>query len=158
LSPDLAVYKLDLKKKKITLFVCNWPQTSSLTAAMSSIHTFLVENAKFPFPVLDGKLSNSTTDISPVDVGYLETEWKAKRAVRDDELVEKLCHALEGSLGNAPLAEQARDYLLAKFSPRIQFSGLGQEDEDWSTNPNEAHVSLSGVHYLKPSNFELTLR
>ncbi len=111
---------------------------------MSTLHDFLVEHAKFPFPPLDEHLSSNTTDISTFDVDLLETEWKAKLAVRDDTLVQKLCDALENILGDAPLAKRAKKYLLASFSPRIQFDELGGEDRDWSTNPSEVHVSVSG--------------
>ena len=97
---------------------------------------FLVQHAKFPFPPLDGSLSSGITDISRFEVGLLETEWKAKVAVRDNLLVHKLCNALEGILGDAFLEERAENYLLASFSPRIQFDELGGEDKNWSTNPS----------------------
>ena len=64
--------------------------------------------------------------------------------MRDDTLVQKLCDALEDILGDAPLAEGSKNHLLASFSPRIQFDELGGEDRDWSTNPSEVHVSVSG--------------
>ena len=54
---------------------------------MSNLHDFLVEHAKFPFPLLDEPKSLGTTDISTLDVNLLETEWKAKVAVRDNTLV-----------------------------------------------------------------------
>jgi hypothetical protein len=120
---------------------------------MSKLHDFLVEHAKFPFPPLDGHLSSSTTDISTLDVDLLETEWKAKLAVRDDTLVQKLCHALEDILGDAPLVEGAENYLLASFSPRIQFDELGGEDRDWSTNFSEARVSVSGCSSFETEQF-----
>ena len=101
---------------------------------MSKLHDFLLEHAKFPFPPLNEDLSSSTTDISALDVDLLEIEWKAKPAVRDDTLIQKLCGALEAILGDTPLAEGAESYLLASFSPRIQFDERGGEDEDWSTN------------------------
>ena len=105
------------------------------------------------FPALDGHLSSSTADISTVDADSLETEWKAKLAVRDDTLVEKLCDVLKCILGDAPLAEGAKDYLLASFSPKIQFDELGTEDEDWFTNPNEAHVSVSRCSSFETEQF-----
>ena len=111
---------------------------------MSTFHDFLVEHAKFPFPSLDGRLSSGTTDISIPEVELLEKEWKAKLAVRDDNLVQKLCHALENILGDAPLAEGAKNYLLGSFSPRNQFYERGGEDQDWSTNTSEVHVSVYG--------------
>jgi hypothetical protein len=119
---------------------------------MSKLHDFLVDHAKFPFPPLNEDISSSTTDISALDVDLVETEWKAKLAVRDDTLVQKLCDALKNILGDAPLAEGAEDYLLASFSPRIQFDERGREDQDWSTNSSERQVSVSGC-----SSFETEL-
>jgi hypothetical protein len=120
---------------------------------MSKLHDFLVEHAKLPFPPLNEDLSSNTTDISVLDVGLLEIEWKAKLAVRDDTLVQKLCDTLQDILGDAPLAEGAEDYLLASFSPRIQFDERGREDEDWSTNPSEAQVSVSGCSSFETEQF-----
>jgi hypothetical protein len=120
---------------------------------MLKLHDFLVEHAKFPFPALHECLSSSTTDISTLDVDFLETEWKAKLAVRDNTLVQKLCDALEGILGDAPLAEGAEDYLLGSFSPRIQFDERGGEDGDWSTNSSEAHVSFFGCSLFETEQF-----
>jgi hypothetical protein len=123
---------------------------------MSKLHDFLVEHAKFPFPALNEHLSSSTTDISTLEVDSLEKknpEWKAKLAVRDDTLVQKLCDALEGILGDAPLVESAEDYLLASFSPRIQFDELGREDKVWSMNSSEARVSVFGCSLFKTEQF-----
>ena len=120
---------------------------------MSKLHDFLVEHAKFPFPPLNEDLSSSTTDISTLDVNLLEIEWKAKLAVRDDILVQKLCGALEAILGDAPLAESAENDLLASLSPRIQFDELGGEDKDWSTNPSETHVSVSRCSSFETEQF-----
>ena len=52
----------------------------------------------FPFPKLNEAGSHlDSTDISEIEVGILlETEWKAKNAVRDDTLVQKLCDILQG--------------------------------------------------------------
>jgi hypothetical protein len=110
---------------------------------MSKLHDFLVEHAKFPFPPPDEDRSVGTTDISELDVDLIEIEWKVKLAVQDDTLVQKLCDALEGVLGDAPLAEGAENYLLASFSPQIQCDERGREDSDWDTNPSEAHVNVS---------------
>jgi hypothetical protein len=114
------------------------------------MYDFLVEHAKFPFPPLSEDISSSTTDISALDVSLLEIEWKAKLAVRDDTLVQKLCDTLQDILEDALLTESGKDYLLASFLPRIQIDERGREDEDWSNNPNEAHVSVSGC-----SSFEI---
>jgi hypothetical protein len=66
---------------------------------MSKLHDFLVEHAKFPFPHLGELQSGDTTDISELEVTLLESEWKAKQAVPDDALVQKLCHTLKDILG-----------------------------------------------------------
>jgi hypothetical protein len=121
---------------------------------MSTLHDFLVEHAKFPFPPFNEDLASSATDISTSDVGLLEPEWKAEAAVRDDTLVQKLCDALKVILGDAPLAEGAENFLLASFSPRIQ-SNEFREDKDWSTNPNEAHVSVSGCSSFETEQFRV---
>jgi hypothetical protein len=56
---------------------------------MSKWHDFLVEYAKFPFPLPDESRTVGTTDISDLEVGLLETRvWKAKYAVRDDALIQ----------------------------------------------------------------------
>jgi hypothetical protein len=128
----------------------DWPPTSSLTAAMSTLHDFLVKHAKLPFPPLSECLSSSTTDISTLEVDSLEIEWKAKLAVRDDTLVQKLCGTLQEILEDAPLTEDGKNDLLASFSPRIQIGVRGREDKDWSSNPSEAQVSVSGC-----SSFEI---
>jgi hypothetical protein len=120
---------------------------------MSTLHDFLVEHAKFPFPPLDGRLSANTTDISIIDAGSLEKEWKAKLAVQDDNLIQKLCRALRHILKDAPLEDAAENYLLASFSPKIQFDERGGEDPDWSGNPNEAHVSVSGCSSFETEQF-----
>ena len=124
---------------------------------MSKLHDFLVQHAKFPFPPLDGSLSSGITDISRFEVSLLETEWKAKVAVRDNSLVHKLCNSQEGILGDASLKERAENYLLASFSPSIQFDELGREDKDWSTNPCERHVSVSGCPSFETEQFRSDL-
>ncbi|KAH9986750.1 hypothetical protein BJV74DRAFT_878456 [Russula compacta] len=108
---------------------------------MSKLHNCLVEHAKFPFPPLNEHLSSST-DISTLDVDFLEREWKAKLAVRDNTLVQKLCGALEDILMDrvGPLTEDEEQYLLESFSPKIRFGRLGGEDKKWSTNSDEAQT------------------
>ena len=125
---------------------------------MSNLHDFLVEHAKSPFPPLDEPKSLGTTDISTLDVNLLETEWKAKVAVRDNTLVQKLCHTLGNIVGDTPLAARAENYLLASFSPIIQFDELGGEDRNWSTNSSEAHVSVYGCSSFETGQFRADLR
>ena len=124
---------------------------------MSKLHNFLVERAMFPFPSLDRRMSSNITDISLLEVDLLETEWKAKVAVRDDALIQKLCDALKRILGDAYLEEGAENYLLSSFSPRIQFDERGGEDEDWSANPSEGHVSVSGCSSFETEQFRADL-
>ncbi|KAM6493291.1 hypothetical protein JOM56_011425 [Amanita muscaria] len=102
------------------------------------LQDFLVEHAKFPFPHPDELRTADTTDISEFEAGLLEREWKATHAVRDDSLVQKLCHSLESILGDTPLAAGSEKYLLASFSPLLQVDEFGREDGEWDMNPSEA--------------------
>ena len=111
----------------------------------SNLHKFLVEHAKFPFPQPDEYQSADATDISRLQVGLLEKEWKANHAVRDDTLVQKLCSALENILGDTRLVADAENQLLARFSSRIQFSARGQ-DLDWRENSSKTKVSVLALH------------
>ncbi|KAF5379222.1 hypothetical protein D9615_005925 [Tricholomella constricta] len=104
---------------------------------MSNLHDFLVKHAKFPFPQPDEDRSIDATDISLIEVGLLEREWKPNHAVRDNTLVQKLCSTLENILGDTFLAADAENQLLARFLPRIQRSARGREDLDWRDNPSE---------------------
>ena len=111
---------------------------------MATFYDFLVEHAKFPFPDPDESHSVDTTDITPVEVGLLEPEWKAKFAVRDDTLVQKLCDSLKNILGDIVLSGDSENYLLANFSPRLESSPYGQ-DTEWLTNPSEVQASFQKV-------------
>ncbi|KIK09865.1 hypothetical protein K443DRAFT_127259 [Laccaria amethystina LaAM-08-1] len=87
---------------------------------MSNLHNFLVEHAMFPFPQpTEGGPSTGTTDISLFEVPKLDREWKAKYAVRDNMLVQKLCNTLQNILGDTILSADAENQLLSRFSPRI---------------------------------------
>jgi len=110
------------------------------------LHDFLVEHAKFPFPRPDECRTAGTTDISAFEVGLLEREWKAGDAVRDDTLVQKLCRTLKTILGDTPVAAGDENYLLSRFSPRLQVDEGGIEDLVWATNASEAHVRF---HFLQ---------
>jgi hypothetical protein len=107
---------------------------------MLKLHDFLVEHAKFPFPLPSEDCSVGTTDISALEVGLLKPEWKASHAVRDDNLVQKLCRTLEKILGDTTLTEDSAQHLLARFDPRIQFQADGVEQREWRRNPSEMHV------------------
>jgi hypothetical protein len=108
---------------------------------MSNLHDFLEQRAKFPFPDTGAIRSAGTTDIS--DFSLLEEQWKAQHAVRDENLVQKLCFTLKNILGDASLSVDAENYLLGSFSRQIEFDGLGRRDPDWLTNPSEVRVSFS---------------
>lgn len=106
---------------------------------MSNLHNFLVEHAMFPSPQPNEDSSTDITDISLVEVPLLEREWKAKHAVRDNTLVQKLCSTLENVLGDTLLSADAENQLLSRFSPRIQLGAFGREDSNWIRNPSERH-------------------
>lgn len=109
---------------------------------MSKFHDFLVEYAKFPFPIPGEDEFVGTTDVSSFEVGLLEKEWRANCAVRDDTLVDKLCSTLADILGDTPLDATWAQYLLGSFLPRIQFDEVGGEDVEWRSNPDEVQVSI----------------
>ena len=110
------------------------------TGKVMTLHDFLVEHAKFPFPVPDESRTDTTsTDISVLEVSLLDREWKAGDAVRDATLVQKLCRTLETILCDTPVAGDER-YLLSHFSPLLQFDEAGGEDRMFATNPGKAHV------------------
>ena len=116
---------------------------------MVNLHDFLVKNAKFPFPRPDEHGSIISADISPVEVGKLDSEWKANYAVRDEALVQKLCNGLENILGDSLITTRPKTILLMKFSPLLGSVGTGVlQDREWRRNPNEAHVSFS-IHHSK---------
>jgi hypothetical protein len=126
---------------------------------MSNFHDFLVEQALFPFPEPDEARSICCTDISEIEVGLLETEWKAKHAVRDDTLVQKLCDVLKKILGDRVLPADD-NFLLAAFSPKLEVDEIpgrpGMLDLAWLKNPNEAHVSFP-KDFFTAEQFELAL-
>jgi hypothetical protein len=97
---------------------------------------FLVEHAKFPFPKADENRATGSTLISPLEAGQLDLQWKAKHAIRDDALFEKLCATLDNILGDAVLPEGAPGRLLRCFSPAFD------DDCQWATNHTEPQVCL----------------
>jgi hypothetical protein len=112
---------------------------------MANFHEFLEEHAKFPFPQPDESRSVSTTDVSQFEVALVQEEWKAARAVRDDNIFQKLCHNLQRILGDTPLEARAETYLRESFfsASEVQDDMLGGRDCEWLTNPNESHASFS---------------
>jgi hypothetical protein len=85
---------------------------------MAKLYDFLLQHAKFPFPLHELRTPD-TTDISDFEVGLLEKEWKAKYAIRDAALVRKLCDTLQNILGDTVLAADIENRLLADFSPQL---------------------------------------
>ena len=113
--------------------------------AIMKLHDFLVEHAKFPFPLPTSNEDRTVgiTDISQLEVGLLEREWKAGHAVRDDTLVQKLCQTLKDILGDTPLAADAENYFLVSFSPLLQVDERGRENLEWNKNPSEVQVGIT---------------
>ena len=97
-----------------------------------TFHDFLVEHAKFPFPECLIGASTSSTSLSEIDVGLLDDQWKARHAVRDNDLADKLCDSLRTTLGHAPVTELSRSFMLRWLLPRIlhvgggRWTGIGQ--------------------------------
>jgi len=117
---------------------------------MVKLHDFLVEHAKFPFPpVGEIRRTVDTTDISYFEVGLLARNWKAKHAVRDNSLVQKLCDSLQNILGNTTLLADHEQPLLRFFSPQLEFCEIFGQDEEWSTNPSEAKVSFQKIPAIR---------
>jgi hypothetical protein len=121
--------------------------------ANSLFHDFLVEYAKFPFPECPIGSSVSSTDLSELDVGCLDGDWKALHAVRDNDLAEKMCEYLKATLGDMPLNEDSQKYLLRSFLPILSMDEEGMRDKDWVNNTSEAKVSV----ILLPHEFGLSL-
>jgi hypothetical protein len=115
---------------------------------MAKFHDFLVEHAKFPFPLPDEFRTTVTTDVSDFEVGLLKREWKAKYAVRDDALVRKLCDSLQNILGDIALSADSEKDLLANFSPRLESDEYG-EDEEWLTNPSKVQASFQRSYAIQ---------
>ena len=108
---------------------------------MSNLHDFLVEHAISNHQP-DEDQSVETTDISLIEVGLLEKEWKANHAVRDNTLIHKLCSTLKNILGDTLFEPDDENQLLSRFSPRIQLGARGQEDLNWRRNSREIWVSV----------------
>ena len=112
---------------------------------MANFHDFLVEHAKFPFPPPDELQSVSTTDISTFEAGLIPNEWRAKYAVRDNDLVQKLCNGLKNTLGDTVLSANIEKGLLTKFSPQLEYDEMFGVKKMWSKNPSEVRVSFQKI-------------
>ncbi|KAH9066864.1 hypothetical protein EDB87DRAFT_1678702 [Lactarius vividus] len=84
----------------------------------------LVKHAKFPFP---DPVNNRYvgTDISSKDVGDVTPNWRAKYAVSDKTLVQKLCQTLDNILGDAVFPDDSQNDLLLHFGRHLQFRTIG---------------------------------
>ena len=111
-----------------------------------TLHDFLVEHAKFPFPECLIDDSASSTGLSEVDVGLLDDQWKARHAVRDKDLANKLCVSLRTTLGHTPVTELSRSCMLRWLLPEILGGGGDRVDRDWLRNLNEVDVSVILLH------------
>ncbi|KAH9039312.1 hypothetical protein EDB85DRAFT_2287134 [Lactarius pseudohatsudake] len=107
---------------------------------MTTWREFLVEHAKFPFP---DPVENPYvgTDISPKDVGDVAPNWRAKYAVSDKTLVQKLCQTLDNILGDTVFPDDSRNDYLLHFGRHLQFRTSGAteiEISEWAENGSRA--------------------
>lgn len=109
----------------------------------ANLHDFLVEHAKFPFPVPNELRSAGATDISQFEVSMLDREWKANHAVRDDDIFQNLCNTLRDVLGDTPFTGDFQTYLPPSFSPILQFNQFREVNPIWLTNEGESEVGAS---------------
>ena len=116
---------------------------------MVKFYDFLVEHAKFPFPLLGEIRTVDTTDISDFEVGLLAREWKAKHAIRDDALVQKLCDSLQTILGDTTLSADYEQTLLPFFSPRLESHEILGKNRRWLTNPSETKASFQKIPAIR---------
>lgn len=112
---------------------------------MTTWQDFLLEHAKFPFPPIPNTGEDapvSLTDISRLEIGNLNQRWKAKYAMQDATLVDKLCQALDMILGDTAIVGP-QDWLLSLFGRCLEFVSYGSGEmalSMWSQNTNEAEV------------------
>jgi hypothetical protein len=98
---------------------------------MSTLLHFL-ENAYFPAPPVVMTARASTTDVSFYDISLVDDDWKANRAIRDNNLIQNLCDVLPQILGDTPLVAGELDEC---FSPRLGRTFVWQ-----APNNSEAQV------------------
>jgi hypothetical protein len=110
---------------------------------MTTWHQFLVESAKSPFPRLDESQSETlgTTRVSTIEEQRIEPSWKATHAVRDQNLVRKLCDTLEDILADDIFPESHRVPLIYSFAPWLSTKA----PMTWWENASEAKVSLRTI-------------
>ncbi|KAH9027919.1 hypothetical protein EDB84DRAFT_286205 [Lactarius hengduanensis] len=110
---------------------------------MTTWREFLVEHAKFPFPdpVDPVKTRYVGTDISSKDVGDVAPNWRAKYAVSDKTLVQKLCQTLDNILGDTVFPDDSRNDFLLYFGRHLQSRTIGAteiEIPEWAENGSRA--------------------
>ncbi len=113
-----------------------------------ALHQLLVEHAMFPFPqtMISGPVSS--TDISELEAGLINDDWKATHAVQDNGLCRKLCDALRTILGETRLTRRSKGSLLRYFLPTLGVDEDTREpQEKWVENPDESHVRVFLVLY-----------
>jgi hypothetical protein len=117
-------------------------------ANLTLFHEFLVEHAMFPFPETEIGGTVTLTDISELEVGLIHHDWRARYAVPDNNLAKKLCDTLKTILGETPLTESSKPFLLRCFLPGLLVNGYsGRPNGTWLRNPSEAQVSALLVIY-----------
>ena len=120
-------------------------ESSPTPSNMTAWGDFLVECAKFPFPEMVENGSVNTTRISPIVLGLLDPPWRARYAVRDEDLVPKLCQTLEDIVKDEHIVDVDEEQLVRFFGNHLQSwtlnSGREIVNSRWSTrNRNEYHV------------------
>lgn len=113
---------------------------------------FSVERVKFSFPEPSTGDTAASTDISDVEVGLLDDQWRAIHPVRDD--AKKFCGTLRTTLGNMPLAGDSKRFVLQRFQKYVRSDEAGPTDRLWLKNPSEVGAQVSAL--LVPHEFELT--
>jgi hypothetical protein len=88
---------------------------------MTTWREFLLENAKFPFPNTTGSNYANSADINPLLIGSIPKNFKARYAVPDVTLVEKLCETLDEILGDTPISRGSMAQLLSMFGRHLEF-------------------------------------
>ena len=124
---------------------------------MTKWREFLAEHAKFPFPDVVENGEVNTTNLSPFDVGLLAPEWMAQYAVRDENLIHKLCRCLEDMVRDKNIPDEVEEQLLQFFGNHLLSCTMrsGQEivDSRWSmTNDGAYHVRILDCH-SRPRNY-----
>jgi nitrate/nitrite-specific signal transduction histidine kinase len=124
-----------------------FPRFARSLSKVTTFNDFLTQHAKFAYPTTTGTPTEPSTksvhtaNITLKDVRLLEPQWKASHAVRDPDLVHKLCSCLRTVLGSKLLDDQQQQRLLAHFSPEVEF-----ERSLWQQNGDESDVSFVVLH------------